>query len=275
QHSQNVPLNPTLTRLVLKRPDRRTLIRSKRSPSKTICTTGTETSATGLPVSRHKGGQRFLEAHAQTQLESARRGTGTARAEHAISTDAVRIARVIEHVKEIRVDSYVDALGNSEDLEQGRILPPLQNARPPLVHERIEHAGEVIGADGGAILEWNPDRVGVPVSRDIRASGGVGRHSGAAPWDQGSYRRLVVRRDAHVPVGPAARIDAVDLVCRNIPVPPQIPGDTDAAVAVLDRVLVAVKAHRLAGEVPVPGRQREPGAAQGAAAGNLPATQPR
>src|SRR4029450_5780374 len=77
-------------------------------------------------------------------------------------------------------------------------------------------------------------------------NGCIGRKRRLAPRNQWRRGGLVIRRDAHNAVGSPTRIPAVDLFCRNIAVPPQIAWITGAALAILNRILVAVDLERVA-----------------------------
>src|ERR1051325_7272317 len=96
------------------------------------------------------------ETEPQAQLQRPWRVPGTARALHAVGCDTVRVAGVIEHVEEVGVDPQPYALFDRDHLEQGSVLAPLQNARPPLVHERVEDASEIGGTHCGAVFQWHP-----------------------------------------------------------------------------------------------------------------------
>src|SRR5262249_30845877 len=66
------------------------------------------------------------------------------------------------------------------------------------------------------------------------------RHGGGAPGDQRLGRGVVIGRDSHHSVRFPIGVDAVDAVGWNVTVPPEITGGTQAAAAILNRILVAV-----------------------------------
>src|SRR5689334_5360247 len=91
-----------------------------------------------------------------------------------------------------------------------------------------------------AVVQPDPHVVGIPVLRDIRSGRSITRHRRGAPRNERSYCRFVIIGNSLVTVGAALGIVTVDLVCRDVAVPPEISRDARTAGAVLNGELIAV-----------------------------------
>ncbi len=124
----------------------------------------------------------------------------------------------------------------------------------------------VSGALHRAVLQRDPNRVaaviGVHRVRRIRI---------LRPRNQRLSGGLILRGHAHDAVGPALCVVAVNLVRRNITVPPQVAGPAGTAPAILDRVPVSVNFDPFSRGINT-GQQSKVIAPQRAHSGDLPAT---
>ena len=107
-----------------------------------------------------------------------------------------RVVRVIEHVEEVDVESQIDLLGDGDELERRSILEPLPGQRHVLVPPRIQVVVECYPLHR-AVVQRNPDVVGIPEGRHVGSGRSVWRKRRLALRDQRRGRRLVVRRHSH------------------------------------------------------------------------------
>ena len=160
------------------------------------------------------------------------------------------VIRVVEHVEKVHVEPKSHSLVESDELLRGCILAPLPRSNYELVPPRVQVVVK-LHLLNGAVVQRNPDVVGIPEIGDIRIRRSICRKRRLPPRNQRSIRRLVIVRHAHDAVRLAIGVDAVDPVGRNVAVPTQVAGEAVAAGAILDRIFEAVDLDRIAGRIVV------------------------
>src|SRR5436309_858990 len=212
-----------------------------------------------------------LPGKAQAELCHPRVTARIPRAQYPGVRDGSRVVRVVEHVEEVQVEPQHDPLLDAPDLEQRRVLEPLPGAVHVLVPPRVQVV-VIRHALHRAVVQRQPDIIGIPERRHVCPGRSICRKRGLTPRDQRRGRRLVVRRNAHDAVRFSLGVDTVDPVGRNVTVPPQVAGVAVAALAILDRIFVAVNLDRVSGSRIDVGRQSPVRSLRVPQSGNLPAT---
>src|SRR5580704_5085877 len=103
------------------------------------------------------------KAQPQSELQAARGVARTADTQNTGRSNAARVAGVVEHVKEVRVEAQRRSLADADRLKRGGIERPLAGTavRHILVPPGI-YPGVVGGSLHRAVLKRNPHGVGVP-----------------------------------------------------------------------------------------------------------------
>jgi hypothetical protein len=177
------------------------------------------------------------KSNGQLHLPSAL--TGIEGAQNSVSTNTAGIAGTVQHIEEVSIDAHRESVFYGNGFEKRGIQAPLPHTGKILLSPGMQPVTDEIGALHGAVVQWDPDRIGIPEGNQT-STRKVRRRRGAAHRNQGLAGRPVVGWYSHNAVRPSISVYAVDPIGRDVAVPPQITGAAGAGAAVLNRVLVAV-----------------------------------